>query len=323
MQATTCTSSPPRSSCDQREPARRHLRRGRLGGPHGGRRAHSTARSAGVRIARDKAEDGSIDYIVNPTFEEAEASDLELTIAGTAEYISMVEAGADEVSEDRHAAPHIEFRPGGHRRVLRRAADSFLDKVHDRAHDLRARPSTSAEPVDMVERDTTRPSTRCPRPLRTPTSSPACAKVEELKAAASRTILHRGGARRCGVATSPRPCKALEKRAMRAMIIETGERVDGRATDEIRPLLHRAATTCRASTAPACSSAARPRSSPSSRSACSTSGSASTPSTRPRASATCTSTTSRRTAPARPAAWALRSAARSATAPWPSARLCR
>ena len=31
-------------------------------------------------------------------------------------------------------------------------------------------------------------------------------------------------------------CKALEKRAMRTMIIETGERVDGRANDEIRPL---------------------------------------------------------------------------------------
>ena len=54
---------------------------------------------AGVRIARAKAEDGSIDYIVNPTFEEAEASDLNLTVAGTKEYISMVEAGADEVCE--------------------------------------------------------------------------------------------------------------------------------------------------------------------------------------------------------------------------------
>ena len=31
-------------------------------------------------------------------------------------------------------------------------------------------------------------------------------------------------------------CKALEKRAMRTMIIETGERVDGRTPEEIRPL---------------------------------------------------------------------------------------
>ena len=40
---------------------------------------------AGVRIARSIAEDGAVDYIVNPTFEEAEASDLNLTVAGTKE----------------------------------------------------------------------------------------------------------------------------------------------------------------------------------------------------------------------------------------------
>ena len=53
--------------------------------------------AACVRIARN-VETGA--FIVNPTFEESEASDLELTIAGTADYISMVEAGANEISED-------------------------------------------------------------------------------------------------------------------------------------------------------------------------------------------------------------------------------
>ena len=37
---------------------------------------------------------------MNPTFEESAHSDLELNIAGTADYISMVEAGADEISEE-------------------------------------------------------------------------------------------------------------------------------------------------------------------------------------------------------------------------------
>ena len=53
--------------------------------------------AACVRIGRD-VETG--EFIVNPTFEESENSDLELTIAGTADYISMVEAGADEISEE-------------------------------------------------------------------------------------------------------------------------------------------------------------------------------------------------------------------------------
>jgi polyribonucleotide nucleotidyltransferase len=52
--------------------------------------------AAGVRIGRDRE---SGEFIVNPTFAEEADSDLELTLAGTAEYISMVEAGADEISE--------------------------------------------------------------------------------------------------------------------------------------------------------------------------------------------------------------------------------
>ena len=40
------------------------------------------------------------DYIINPTVEELEKSILDLTVAGTANAINMVEAGAKEVSED-------------------------------------------------------------------------------------------------------------------------------------------------------------------------------------------------------------------------------
>lgn len=53
--------------------------------------------SACVRIGRN-IETG--EFIVNPTYEEDENSDLELTIAGTKDYISMVEASAKEVPED-------------------------------------------------------------------------------------------------------------------------------------------------------------------------------------------------------------------------------
>ena len=53
--------------------------------------------AAAVRIGRN-TETG--EFIVNPTNTEMETSDLELTIAGTADYISMVEAGAEEISEE-------------------------------------------------------------------------------------------------------------------------------------------------------------------------------------------------------------------------------
>ena len=66
--------------------------------------------AACVRIGRD-IETG--EFIVNPTNSEQENSDLELTIAGTADYISMVEAGAAEISEEeiRETAADIANRP--------------------------------------------------------------------------------------------------------------------------------------------------------------------------------------------------------------------
>ena len=50
---------------------------------------------AGVVVGRVNGE-----LVINPTVEELEASDINLTLAGTAKAINMVEAGAKQVSED-------------------------------------------------------------------------------------------------------------------------------------------------------------------------------------------------------------------------------
>ena len=50
-----------------------------------------------VRIGRDR---DTKEFIVNPTYEEQDNSDLDLELAGSATYISMLEAGADEISEE-------------------------------------------------------------------------------------------------------------------------------------------------------------------------------------------------------------------------------
>ena len=50
---------------------------------------------AGVKVGRVNGE-----FIINPTVEEAELSDIDLTVAGTIDAINMVEAGSKEVSED-------------------------------------------------------------------------------------------------------------------------------------------------------------------------------------------------------------------------------
>ncbi len=266
--------------------------------------------AAAVRIGRN-AETG--EFIVNPTNTEMETSDLELTIAGTADYISMVEAGADEISEEDMLAA-MTFGQEAIAAFCEKQA-AFLARVNPTPMDytIHAADPSVAERVDahLAEMSAA---------LKDADKAARMQKVEDLKASITENDFTEEERAAWG-SDIKAALKSLEKRAMRAMIIETGERVDGRSADEIRPTSCRA--TCPAFTEAACSSAARPRSCPCAPWACSTSGSASTPSGPKRASATCTSTTSRPTAPARPAAWAPRSAARWATAPWPSAPSCR
>ena len=50
---------------------------------------------AGVKVGRVNGE-----FVINPTVEEMELSDIELTVAGTKDAINMVEAGSKEVSEE-------------------------------------------------------------------------------------------------------------------------------------------------------------------------------------------------------------------------------
>lgn len=50
---------------------------------------------AAVKVGRINGE-----FIINPTMEETEQSDIDLTVAGTMDAINMVESGSNEVSEE-------------------------------------------------------------------------------------------------------------------------------------------------------------------------------------------------------------------------------
>ena len=182
---------------------------------------------AGVRIARTIAEDGLTDYIVNPTFEESEASDLNLTVAGTREYISMVECGADEVSEDDMVGA-LEFAQQAIAAFCEEQ-QKFLDKctIEPKTYEL---DQPIPEVIDKVDGY----YAAMEAALKDADKQSRIAKVEELKDEIKASFTEEERAmwgREIAAA-----CKALEKRAMRTMIIETGERVDGRACDEVRPL---------------------------------------------------------------------------------------
>ena len=112
---------------------------------------------------------------MNPTFEEAEGSDLNLTVAGTKEYISMVEAGADEVCEaDMIAALEFAQEAIG---AFCDEQQKFLDKctIEPKTYELDQPIPEVVDKVDgyyaAIDRKSTRQNSTHPLKSRMPSSA--------------------------------------------------------------------------------------------------------------------------------------------------------
>ncbi len=178
-----------------------------------------------VRIGRDKT---TGEFIVNPTYAEQENSDLELTIAGTKDYISMVEAGADEITEDDMLKAMA---------FAQDAISAFCDKQSEFIAKVNPTPMEYSvhvidpEVVSRVDAYASEMETA----IRNSDKAARIAKVEELKESITQNDFTEDERKEWGSDIAAQ-LKLLEKHAMRKMIIETGERVDGRTPEEIRPL---------------------------------------------------------------------------------------
>lgn len=181
--------------------------------------------AACVRIGRDK---DTREFIVNPTYQEQENSDLELTIAGTADYISMVEAGAEEITEKDMLAA-MTFGQEAIAAFCEKQT-AFLNKVNPQPKEW---PIHVADPsiAERVDKHFDEMSAA----LKDADKQARIGKVEELKASIKESDFTEEE-QEAWASDIAAALKALEKHAMRAMVIETGERADGRTSTEIRPL---------------------------------------------------------------------------------------
>ena len=181
--------------------------------------------AACVRIGRNRE---TKEFIVNPTLTEQETSDLELTVAGTKDYISMVEAGADCISEaDMLSA--MEF--------AQEAIGAFCDKQAEFIAKVNPTPMeyTIHVPEEAVIERVSAHFGEMEAAICDPDKLSRIEKVEALKASIKENDFTEEELAAWGADISAE-LKALEKRAMRKMIIERGERVDGRTPTEVRPL---------------------------------------------------------------------------------------
>ena len=183
-----------------------------------------------VRIGRNR-ETG--EFLVNPTYEERENSDLDLELGGTRDFISMVEAGAEEVTEEDMLAA-MQFG----QEALGAFCDAQLQFIeeYERVNGAIAKKEYPLdEPVAEVHDRIFAHYDEMAAALCDADKLSRMAKVDAVKQAIVAEFTEEEQAE--WEREIPVNLKKLEKQAMRTMVVETGERVDGRAADEIRPIM--------------------------------------------------------------------------------------
>jgi len=177
---------------------------------------------AGVRVGRV---DGN--WILNPTFQQLEISELDLIISGKADSIIMVEGGALELGEDdvigalKVAQKGIKDLVGIVNEVSAKCAVekmAWIKPTPDPAIVARVR-AVAEEPIRQAINGADK-ATRAAN-VKTVKADVAARLIEEFPDAARDIATELG---------------EIEYVAMREQVLEQGERVDGRKLDAVRPI---------------------------------------------------------------------------------------
>jgi len=178
---------------------------------------------AGVKIGRVNGQ-----FVVNPDLETMEKSELQLVVAGTADAVMMVEAGANELSE----ATMLEALELAHAEIKKIVAkiSELAKKVGNRKREVKVEsidPVLAAKVKDLVA-----------KPIREaimiPNKSARQERLDQVMAEAVEAL------KNPDQPTSERHIKivfhGLEYTEVRKMILEKGSRADGRGPADIRPI---------------------------------------------------------------------------------------
>ena len=181
---------------------------------------------AGVRVGRVSGE-----WIINPTFEQLEYSDMDIVVAGTQESIVMVEGASVEISEDDLVAA-LE--------VAHKGVQELIAIQHELVQMIGGPPQKFDYPPKSVSPD-----------FEAAVRERAASKVEEALALPNKEERNQAlSALRESVTADLEDeetfsehlddlssvMKKLEKETMRRQILERGERIDGRGLGDIRPI---------------------------------------------------------------------------------------
>ena len=178
-----------------------------------------------VRVARIDGE-----FVINPTFEQLERADIDLMVAATLDNIMMVEGEMEEVQEEEmleaikvaHEAIKVQCQA---QLELSEAVGKMTKREYPaEEQDEELRERMQRELYDKIYKVATAGTDKHAR------GDAFEAIVEEFKAQFTEEELEQTGM------IIDRYYHDMEKAAMRRMILDEGKRLDGRRTDEIRPI---------------------------------------------------------------------------------------
>ena len=165
-------------------------------------------------------------YVLNPTYEQRAASDLDLVMAGTQEGVLMVESEASELSEDQMLGA-VTF---GHE-----AIKPVIDAIVGLAEACAKEPwELPEEQVDTALVDRIRASAEAP--LRDAYAIAAKTERQEKVAAAKAETAAQFREEEGAAAILDGTLSALEKDIVRGQILDSGARIDGRTTAQVRTI---------------------------------------------------------------------------------------
>ncbi len=186
---------------------------------------------AGVKVGRVNGE-----FIINPTPEELEQSELDLTVAGTKDAINMVESSAKEVREDIM----LEALMFGHEAVKKLIA--FEEEIIAEIGDEKMEYETLAIEDEMKERITSLISDKMDKALRIKDKLEKYAAIDAIKEEVEELYRSEYEDKVKDEELKEILVKAdmvvsdIEYNLFRSIVVKEHIRSDGRQMDEIRPL---------------------------------------------------------------------------------------
>ena len=186
---------------------------------------------AGVKVGRV---DGK--FIINPTPEQLERSELDLTVAGTKDAINMVESSAKQVSEDIM----LEALMLGHKAV--KELIKFEEKIIKEIGEEKMEYETLTPEEEMIERITSLATKKMDKALRIKDKLKKYAAIDEVKeeiieiyTKENEEVLKDQELKEL-LAKVNMVLSDIEYKLFRSIVVKEKKRADGRKMDEIRPL---------------------------------------------------------------------------------------